>query len=282
MVRIFDFLEIEESVNIMDVGAAAINEVPIYRPLLDVSIGELHAFEGDPRQIDNLTATYGGQVSIYNDFLFDGTDQDLHVASRASGMTSLFRPDKNALKFFNGFEDFGKIYSIERVKTTKLDDVSGLPLIDFAKLDIQGAELTVLRHGSKKLKDCLAMQLEVSFVCLYENQPSFGEMDMWMRSQGYLPHSFLEIKRWSIAPTIFDGNFRMPGNQLLESDIIYVKNPLELEELSNLQLAKFAALSHYCFKSPDLCMLILLELVRRGELDGKVQEQYYNSPRQGS
>jgi len=105
---------------------------------------------------------------------------------------------------------------------------------------------------------------------------------MWMRSQGYLPHSFLEIKRWSIAPTIFDGNFRMPGNQLLESDIIYVKNPLELEELSNLQLAKFAALSHYCFKSPDLCMLILLELVRRGELDGKVQEQYYNSPRQGS
>jgi len=197
-------------------------------------------------------------------------------------MTSLFRPDKNALKFFNGFEDFGKIYSIERVKTTKLDDVSGLPLIDFAKLDIQGAELTVLRHGSKKLKDCLAMQLEVSFVCLYENQPSFGEMDMWMRSQGYLPHSFLEIKRWSIAPTIFDGNFRMPGNQLLESDIIYVKNPLELEELSNLQLAKFAALSHYCFKSPDLCMLILLELVRRGELDGKVQEQYYNSPRQGS
>lgn len=281
MVSIFDFLDIEESVNVMDIGAAAINEAPIYRPLLERSIGELHAFEGDPRQIDNLTATYGGQVSIYNDFLFDGTDQDLHVASPASGMTSLFKPNKNALKFFNRFEDFGEVYSVDTVKTTKLDDVSGLPLIDFAKLDIQGAELTVLRNGTKKLKDCLAMQLEVSFVCLYENQPSFGEVDMWMRSQGYLPHTFLEIKRWSIAPTIFDGNFRTPGNQLLESDIIYVKNPLELDKLSSLQLVKFAALSHYCFKSPDLCVVILLELVRRGELDATVQEQYYNSLRQG-
>jgi hypothetical protein len=151
-----------------------------------------------------------------------------------------------------------------------------LPLLDFVKLDIQGAELTVLKNGVTKLQDCLAVQLEVSFVCLYENQPPFGELDLWMRSQGYLPHCFLDVKRWSIAPTIFDGNFRIPGNQLLESDIVYIRNPLELEELSSLQLAKLAALSHYCFKSSDLCVRVLLELVRRGELDRKVQEDYYN------
>ena len=98
---------------------------------------------------------------------------------------------------------------------------------------------------------------------------------------GLSPHAFLEIKRWSIAPTIFDGDFRIPGNQLLESDIIYVKNPLALDKLSSPQLVKFAALSHYCFKSPDLCVAILLELVRRGELDATSPEQYYNVLRQG-
>ena len=35
----------------------------------------------------------------------------------------------------------------EQVKTTRLDDISGLPEPDFIKLDIQGAELLVLQHG---------------------------------------------------------------------------------------------------------------------------------------
>lgn len=277
--RVFDFLALDESLKIMDIGAAAINEVPLYRPLLDEKIGELHAFEGDQRQIDNLFAAYGGQVSIYDFFLFDGTARDLYIASPESGMTSLFRPDKSALEFFNGFVNFGEIHAVEKVATTRLDDVAGLPLVDFVKLDVQGAELTILRNGTEKLKDCLAMQLEVSYMCLYEDQPSFGEVDVWMRSQGFTPHMFAEIKRWSIAPTVFGGNFRVPGNQLLESDVIYVRNPLKLAELSNLQLAKFAALAHFCFKSVDLCAHILLELVRRGELDSTVTEQYYQSLR---
>jgi len=278
VVRAFGLVELAESLNLLDVGAAAIdvNEVPIYRALIDLGIGKLHAFEGDPRQIANLVGIYGDQVSVFNEFLFDGTERDLYVAHPATGMTSLLRPSDKALKFFNGFEGFGEVCAVERVMTRRMDDVPGLPSLDFVKLDIQGAELTVLKNGSAKLRDCLAIQLEVSFVCLYENQPPFGELDLWMRSQGYLPHRFLDVKRWSIALTVFGGDFRAPGNQLLESDIVYIRNPLALEELSNLQLAKFAALSHYCFRSPDLCVHILLELVRRGELDGSVQEDYYN------
>ena len=90
-------------------------------------------------------------------------------------------------------------------------------------MDIQGSELSVLENGVNKLKDCLAIQLEVSYVCLYENQPTFGEIDIWMRKNGYAPHCFLDVKRWSITPTIRDNNFREPFNQLLESDIIYIK-----------------------------------------------------------
>jgi FkbM family methyltransferase len=276
VVKAFDLVELDEPLNLMDVGAAAISEIPIYRSLMDLNMGKLHAFDGDRRQIAGLVSTYGDQVSIFSDFLFDGTERDLYVADALTGMTSLLRPSDRALKFFNGFEQFGEVRAVERVKTRRLDDIPELPLLDFVKLDIQGAELTVLKNGLTKLRDCLAVQLEVSFVCLYESQPSFGELDLWMRSQGYLPHCFLHVKRWSIAPTIFDGDFRIPGNQLLESDIVYIRNPLALEELSSLQLAKFAALSHYCFNSSDLCVRILLELVRRGELDGKVQEDYYS------
>ena len=61
----------------------------------------------------------------------------------------------------------------------------------------------------------------MSYFSLYEGQPTFGEVDVYMRSIGYVPHQFLQVKRWSIAPTIFNGNFEKPGNQLLES-ILYI------------------------------------------------------------
>jgi len=141
-----------------------------------------------------------------------------------------------------------------------------LPYIDFIKMDIQGAELTVLQNGIEKLSNCLATQLEVSWICLYENQPTFGDIDVWIRSQGFVPHKFTEVKRWSIAPTVFDNNFRIPGNQLLESDIIYIRDPLKLDQLTDIQLKKFAVLAHFCFESIDLCVFILRELEKRNSM----------------
>jgi hypothetical protein len=38
-------------------------------------------------------------------------------------MTSLLRPSDTALKFFNGFEQFGEVRAVERVNTRRLDDI---------------------------------------------------------------------------------------------------------------------------------------------------------------
>lgn len=264
--KCLDFLEAEERIQLMDVGAAAIAEVPLYKPLLELGLGHLHAFEGDARQIDAIKAAYGDSATVHQEFLFDGTMQKLHVASAASGMTSLLKPRQAALQFFNGFEGFGAIEAIEDIQTSRLDDLTALPNIDLLKMDIQGAELMVLQNGTEKLRQCIAVQLEVSYICLYENQPTFGDVDVWMRTQGYVPHRFLDVKCWSITPTIFNNNFRVPGNQLLESDIVYIRDPLALDKLTDLQVQKMAIISHYCLQSYDLCVFGLLELSRRGRL----------------
>lgn len=259
----------------MDVGASAIAETPVYKTLIEKGLGHLNAFEGDQRQINGIKNAYGTNATIFNDFLFDGSQQTLYVASAPSGMTSLLKPKTAALNFFNGFDSFGTVEKTETIQTKTLDSIQDLPSIDFLKMDIQGAELTVLKNGLHKLKDCIALQLEVSYICLYENQPTFGEVDVWLRAQGFVPHSFLDVKRWSIAPTVFNNNFRIPGNQLLESDIVYVKDPLNLQALSNKQLKIFATLSHFCFRSPDLCVFIFIELVKRGEIPQRAPEIYF-------
>jgi hypothetical protein len=275
--KYLDIIELDQKIEIMDIGAAAIAETPIYTKLIEDKIANLNAFEGDKRQSDKLKSKYEKNVKLYNEFLFDGSIQNLYLAHPESGMTSLLKPNEKVLNFFNGFSKFGKIEKIEKIKTEKLDNISHLPYIDFAKLDIQGSELTVLKNGVKKLENCLAIQLEVSFVCLYEDQPSFGELDLWMRENGYLPHTFLNIKRWSISPTIFNNNLRQPGNQLLESDIIYIKDPFKLDLLNDTQLKKFILISHYLFKSVDLSVYLILELERRNVLNKNSFKNYINN-----
>jgi len=272
--KLFEALELDEEIQVLDIGASAINEAPVYKTLLDKGYAHLHAFEGDIRQVERIKKVYAKRCTIHNDFLFDGTEQTLYLASTESGMTSLLKPREDALKFFNGFSAFGNIEQKELVQTIRLDDTQNLPYVDFVKLDIQGAELTVLKNATEKIKHCLAIQLEVSYICLYENQPSFGDVDVWMRSQGYVPHCFLEVKRWSIAPTIFNGNFRVPGNQLLESDVVYIRDPLNLGLLSKQQLIKFVAIAHHCLKSFDLCIYLLLELIQRGDISADMRKIY--------
>jgi len=272
-----EIIPLEKQIQIMDIGAAAINENPIYQYLMSSGFAHLHAFEGDERQAEGIRNKYGENVTLHSNFLFDGSIRTFYQASAASGMSSLLKPDPVALAFFNRFASFGEIKSETQVKTFRLDDLDSLPVIDFIKLDIQGAELVTLKNAKNKLKNVLAVQLEVSYIPLYQNQPTFGEVDVWMRAQGFMPHCFLAIKKWSIFPTIFAGNFRVGGNQLLESDIVYVRNPLQLSNLPEERLVVFAWLSHFLFKSTDLCIHILREMMQRGKLDWGLQSKYYES-----
>lgn len=273
--RIFDLFDFNSKLEVMDVGAAAIAEEPIYKGLVDMEVAHLTAFDGDERQMKKLQETYGKKnVSCFNSFLFDGKVHDVYLCEPLSGMTSLFKPKKDALKFFNGFSKFGQVGKIDKIKTTRLDDVQNLKKIDFLKMDAQGAELEILQNGRQTLEECLAIQLEVSFFALYENQPSFGDIDIYMRKMGFVPHRILDLKRWSIAPIIFNDNIRSPGNQVLESDIIYIKDPLLVKKLTDIQLQKITILAHYAFRSIDYCAFLLIEMEKRKLLYKDSHKQY--------
>ena len=181
-------------------------------------------------------------------------------------MSSILKPSDAELAFFNLFTELGTIESTIDVQTKRLADIEALKDIDFLKMDIQGAELMVLENAGDRLDNCVAIHVEASFIPLYEKQPSFGDIDLWMRKNGFLPHCFTEVKRWSIAPTIRDGEPRYPWNQLLECDIVYVRQPITFEGLSEGQIKKIGLIAAYSYKSPDLCLHAVAELERRAAL----------------
>lgn len=264
MFDIKELINLSSQIHVADIGAAYIAETPVYKGLVDRGIAHLSAFDADERHQDKLIEIYGKKAKIVTAVLGDGQEKTFYLAAPASGMSSTLKPSAKHLRFFNGFSRFGKIESTVAVQTSRLDDLMDLKPIDFLKMDIQGGELPVLKSGAEKLRDCVAIQLEVSFVPLYENQPSFGDIDVWMRQNGFMPHRFVDVKRWSIAPTIRENNFRKPFNQLLEADIVYVKDCVEPGGFSVEQLWKLAHIALYCYDSIDLAVHLLLELERRG------------------
>ncbi len=191
----------------------------------------------------------------------DGSDHVLHI-TQSSGMTSLLPPDPARLALFNGFTEWGDVCKRVTTPTTRLDDLDEVGHVDLLKIDIQGGELMVFQGGRDTLRGAVAVQTEVSFVPLYKQQPTLGDIDVELRRQGFLPHAMTALKRWPIAPVIYDGDFRRPMHQLLEADLVYVRDFTDPDQLSHEQLQHLALVAHHVYGSSDLAHLCLLVLAR--------------------
>jgi FkbM family methyltransferase len=269
----------KNAINLVDIGAAFFGEPAPYQPLLDNGLAKLFAFEPDEREIERLQRHLGQRGQVIPCAVGDGRAHTFHICPKQSGMSSLLEPDPASLGFFNLFVDIGRVESTKVMPTRRLDDIDELPQIDFCKMDCQGSELMILANGRKKLSDCVAIQTEVSFITLYKNQPTFGDIDQELRRQGFIPHRFTEVKCWSITPIVRNNEPRLPFNQLLEGDIVYVRNIIQADRMSDLQLSKLAAISHLVCKSPDLAGRCILELQKRGSCDAGTITNYLQAVR---
>lgn len=269
----FDRLPLERRTVVVDVGANPIDGTPPYRPLLDAGRCRVIGFEPQADALTELLERKSAVETYLPYAVCDGGEHVLRLC-KASGMTSLFEPDTRTLSLFGLLHQAAEVIERRTVATRRLDDIAEIPALDFLKIDIQGGELEVFRGGREKLAGAVVVQTEVSFVTLYEGQPSFGEIDLEMRAQGFLPHSFAAIKRWPIAPAVINNNPYQPLNQLLEADVVYVRDFSRPEKLTDQQLMHLAVIVHYCYRSIDLALRCMLHLVERGVLPVGAHQEY--------
>ncbi|MFE2282693.1 FkbM family methyltransferase [Streptomyces sp. NPDC059443] len=245
--------------HVVDIGANPIDGDPPYQDMLRSGLCRVTGFEPQPDALDELRRRKGPYETYLPDAIGDGATHTLHVAE-ASGMTSLYKPDPNRLGLFNGFTEWGRIREEIPVDTRRLDDVAEVGAFDLLKIDIQGAELMVFQSARQKLAEAVAIHTEVSFVPLYEDQPVFGDVDRELRRQGFIPHAFTAVKRWPIAPVVFGGDFRQAQHQLLEADVVYVRDFGHPESMTDEQLKQLAMVAHHVYGSTDLayrCLSVL-------------------------
>jgi hypothetical protein len=116
---------------------------------------------------------------------------------------------------------------------------------------------------------------EISFMQLYEGQPSFGELELELRRQGFVPHCFAGIKNWMTSPMYIKSSPFAAINQLLEADIVYVRDFSKPDLMQVEQLKHLAIIAHYCYASFDLTMNCLHRLAARDAVPRDATTRYF-------
>lgn len=259
--------------HVVDVGANPIDGAPPYKSMLSQGLCSVTGFEPQEAALEELIQRKGPLETYLPQALGAGGLATLNVC-QYSGWTSLLRPNSAALKVFPQFQPNAKVIEQIQVLTHKLDDIGEVRPFDLLKIDVQGAEMDVFHGATQHLKNAVAIQTEISFIALYDNQPTFGQVDIFLRALGFVPHGFVDIKRWPIAPLEFHGAAQQSVHQLLEADMVYVKNFVNPDGMNDEQLKQLSLIMHHCYQSHDLSARCIQCLVDRGSLPSESLQRY--------
>ncbi|TFY90357.1 FkbM family methyltransferase, partial [Pseudomonas kairouanensis] len=240
----------EEKVSIIDIGARAIpGEKPVYENLITSEICKITTV--DPDTTTNAILNRVPNTTVTNVTLGTGVESLLHICTLPS-CSSLLKPNMHTLSQYSGMEHFYNVTGSERVDAMKMDTVFPLGNFDFLSIDVQGAELEVLRHGKRNLANLLGIHIEVSFVEKYLGQPLFRDVDSFLANNKFSFHCFTGYGTRS-PKEIETNDSPINGiNQWLWADAFYFHDLTDTAFWREPgRLLKLAAIFHYIYNSYD-------------------------------
>lgn len=116
---------------------------------------------------------------------------------------------------------------------------------------------------------------EVRLFSIYEGEPGLGELDKELRKQGFQPHNIINIRRMQVRNSKQFQFRRRVGRQIVDADMIYLRDLAQLAAYSDDQLKFVALLSEGVFGSLDVVVAALDELAGRGKVPKSLPEDYF-------
>lgn len=189
------FRELDTSLTLLDVGAAGNMEERwfIGKPWINY-IG----VEPDKRSYDSMPQDKNVKsYSLLTKFAWsERTTKQFNLCSKPL-VSSFYKPNFSHLEQFKDPSRFNVVETL-LADCERLDvELQGVD-IDFAKFDIQGAELDAIRGLGEKIDSILGFEIEVEFQHLYVGQPLFDEIYRYLSDKGFVFVDFTKIIRWGL------------------------------------------------------------------------------------
>ncbi|HIK48642.1 FkbM family methyltransferase [Thermosynechococcus sp. M55_K2018_012] len=236
----------------------------------------IYGFDADPEACDAANAALEAQGITWFErhyplALGKQVGESTLYITDAVHCSSLYEPNLSYTSRFQGFNPGLNLAATVQVETTTLDafaKTEGLESVEVLKVDVQGADLDVLQGGQHLLAaSTLAIIVEVEFSEVYRRQPLFGDVDAYLRSQGFVLFDLLTHDAWCRLPRYLSPfQSQRRAGQLLWADAIYLRDLLadhQRQHNAHLQtpehLLKLAAIAD-ALDFPDYALEVLTQL----------------------
>jgi FkbM family methyltransferase len=240
---------------IVDVGAAETEQPPAYMRLLAAFPYEIIGFEPQADACRKLSERARPNHRYLPYAIADGSRHSFYQCS-SPHCSSLFEPDEALANTFHNLGSLMRVVGRSEMETYRLDDVPETAGADFLKLDVQGAELLVLKGAAKRLSDVLVVHTEVEFLPIYKDQPLFSDIDACLRQHGFHFHTLVPSGR-TYRPFVANNNDDAWIRQIIWADAVYVRDFTKFAALAPEALLKIAAILHENYQSFDFAALAL-------------------------
>ena len=169
----------------------------------------IHAYEPIPELVDKLKKRFEGRNNIIIHDSAIGSEKKTIVFNIVNNLvsSSVFEPS-SLNKNLHG-ENVRVVKKVE-VKQVRLEEeLKSVGNVDLLKLDLQGYELEALRGCGALLNRVKIITTEIEFVPLYDDQPLFGDIDIYLRTHGFKLLNLYEL-------------YTHPDGQLTAGDAVYL------------------------------------------------------------
>lgn len=163
------------------------------------------------------------------------------LLTREPGGSSLYKPTFPAASHLAPY-DGATVEGTVHVEIVKLDAWAtefGVGRIDAMKLDTQGSELDILRGATQVLRDVRHIEVEVAFNEIGEGAPLFGEVDSFLRGNGFALWRFRDLVHHGLADALdpprttehfwYESRAQavdMPGGQLIWCNAHFIRRDM--------------------------------------------------------
>ena len=231
-----------EHINILDGGATASS---VERQFADWPTDKWRVFGFDPHPDADLSIDKESNVQMIRMALGRAPGKIRLHHTATGGASSIYKPNTKYIKHLvHGIgtpliEKMSVLFEGE-VDVTDLDNwrrVFDVPTFNFMQLNVQGAELEILKGADKTLQYCMGIQTEVAFSPIYQEAPVFRDVDAFLEKAGF---TFFDMRKPTTSGRLTKrrtpymgsriGSFRWPSRQITEAHVLYLRDPFRPEE----------------------------------------------------
>ena len=149
----------------------------------------------------------------------------------------------------------GEVLAEIQSQTSKLDEIHGLDRLELLALDNKYDLRAVFEYGSRIVRDCLVIEVKISFVDTHQGQMSFSAIADALHNYGFEFQAFHDVEYGQ--PVCHEKYAEIASSKMVSARAVFIPNETNTLHLDNNRREKLAFILHSVYEMKDAAWHVL-------------------------